>query len=971
MSPIRRINEPRRITLFVGLLLTLVLVGIYLLNPSFIRFFKHKTTDDILAGADFQERSGSVVVVDIDEKSLKKFGQWPWPRYRMAELLEKISALGAISIGLNMVFAEADRASPRIWQDTISDPSGYQIEIKGVPEGLLDHDAVLKETLTGGPFVLGYEFLFKNGFGKSQIDMLHPLMIVWMQKQEQGKNPNQFFEAKGVICNLKQFSESVRFSGFLNATPDSDGMLRRVPMIIKYGTHYFPSITLATLMQALKTDQVLFRKERNGQNYLFLNGRAIPLDSYGNMRVNFSPERIAAGRVSAGDVLSGTVSPHDLKDKIVFVAPSASGLERSYQTPRCPIFPDTEVHAQVAEAILSERYIVRNRDFLLWEVAAGACLAAVYCLCLVSFGAITNSIIGVFFIFGTWQAAMSLFKTHGLLLSPLLPSLIVAVLFIVLTIFIYWNKHSSARKEMENALVLAKTNQNRLNSIIGTIPDIVYRLDHLGRITFISQAVLAYHQSPEVLLGREILDLVPVEERGLAKFRINERRTGKRATKGMELRLMLGPTPIDATQNVRHFSISAQGIYRSEKPNKDSFLGTQGIARDITEKKQLENQLVQAKKMEVVATLAGGVAHDLNNILTSIVSYPDILLMELPEDSSHRRIVEAIKESGEKAAEIVQDLLTLARRGVVTQEIINLNSIVQDYLKSPQYDTVCRNYPRAVIRAELATEPVTVQGSPVHLFKVIMNLVNNAAEAMPVGGEIVLRTETCLLDRPLKGYVTVPVGEYARLSIIDNGVGISKDDINEIFEPFFTKKRMKKSGSGLGMTVVWATVQDHGGYVDIDSREGEGTRFDFYFPAAREVIASTQHRMTLDDYTGHERILVVDDNQEQCEIAAKMLGKLGYSVASVLSGEKAVEYLKKNTAELIMLDMVMEPGIDGLETYRRVIARHPRQKAIIASGFMETERVRELQELGVVTSVRKPFTLEKIGMAVRKELDRQ
>jgi CheY-like chemotaxis protein len=181
---------------------------------------------------------------------------------------------------------------------------------------------------------------------------------------------------------------------------------------------------------------------------------------------------------------------------------------------------------------------------------------------------------------------------------------------------------------------------------------------------------------------------------------------------------------------------------------------------------------------------------------------------------------------------------------------------------------------------------------------------------------------------------------------------------------------MGQSGTGLGMTVVWATVKDHKGYIDLHSREGQGTRFDIFFPATRDTAAAENRYAVLQDYIGTEHILVVDDVAEQREITEGMLKRLGYRVASVGSGEAAVDYLRSNPVDLLVLDMIMEPGIDGLETYRRIISIRPGQKAIVASGFSESERVKALQQLGAGAYIRKPYTLESIGVAIRKELSR-
>jgi PAS domain S-box-containing protein len=400
------------------------------------------------------------------------------------------------------------------------------------------------------------------------------------------------------------------------------------------------------------------------------------------------------------------------------------------------------------------------------------------------------------------------------------------------------------------------------------------------------------------------------------------------------------------------------------------------IGNDITElrraeqdKKDLEVQLQRAQKMEAIGTLAGGVAHDLNNILTGLVSYPELLLMEIPEESPLRKPMLTIQKSGEKASAIVQDLLTLARRGVSVMEVVNFNQILSEYLRSLEFKKMQLNHPDVQVRHNSESDLLNISGSSVHLSKMIMNLVSNAAEAMPGGGEIIISTANRYVDSVVNGYENIEEGDYITLSVADTGIGISPQDQERIFEPFFTKKVLGKSGTGLGMAVVWGTVKDHHGFIDFQSTEEKGTTFTLYFPVTRQEITKDTVSLSIEEYMGNgERILVVDDRQEQREIASRMLEKLAYHSASVSSGEEAVAYVKRTTVNLIVLDMIMDPGIDGLETYKRILEVRPGMKAIIASGFSETERVKEAQSLGAGAYVKKPYTLEKLGVAVKNEL---
>jgi two-component system, cell cycle sensor histidine kinase and response regulator CckA len=402
-----------------------------------------------------------------------------------------------------------------------------------------------------------------------------------------------------------------------------------------------------------------------------------------------------------------------------------------------------------------------------------------------------------------------------------------------------------------------------------------------------------------------------------------------------------------------------------------------GVTRDIAERKRAEKalreseeKLARSKKMESLGLLAGGVAHDLNNVLSGIVSYPELILMDLPEDSKLRKPIETMQESGHRAAAIVQDLLTVARGVATTKGPLNLNDLVGDYLHSPEFNRLKQFHPTVKVKTNLDTELFNISGSHVHIGKVVMNLVANASEAIEGSGNVTISTVNRYMDRPLRGYDDVNIGEYAVLVVSDGGSGISSKDLERIFEPFYTKKIMGRSGTGLGLTVVWNTVQDHDGYINVRSGD-KGTVFELYFPVTRDEVMVSKEDVLFEDYLGHgQKILVVDDEKTQREIASGLLTKLGYSAEAVSSGAEAVEYLKKNYTDLVVLDMIMPKGMNGCETYKEIIKIHPNQKAIIASGFAETEDVKAAQKLGAGKYIKKPYTMEKIGIAVKEELEK-
>jgi two-component system cell cycle sensor histidine kinase/response regulator CckA len=403
-----------------------------------------------------------------------------------------------------------------------------------------------------------------------------------------------------------------------------------------------------------------------------------------------------------------------------------------------------------------------------------------------------------------------------------------------------------------------------------------------------------------------------------------------------------------------------------------------GYTIDITdrklaeeEKRHLEERLQRAEKMESLGQLAGGVAHDLNNILGVLTGYSELLLGDIPEGSRSKTYVDKILQSTEKGAAIIQDLLTFARRGVTVSDVINLNSIISGFLRTPIFEKVKDYHSGVTFRTECDKSLLNIKGSPVHMEKTLMNLVSNAAESISGKGEVTIRTESRYLDKTLQGYDEVREGNYAVLTVSDTGMGIPVENREKIFEPFYTKKKMGRSGTGLGLSIVWGTVKDHNGYIDVQTEVGKGTTFTLYFPVTHEELIAQQQKVPIEQYMGSgESVLVVDDIAEQRDIACSLLARLGYKVHAVSSGKDAMKYLRENSADILLLDMIMPPGIDGLETYMGILEINPNQKTILVSGFSETDRVKQAQKLGAGAYIKKPYLMEKMGVAIRDELKR-
>lgn len=386
------------------------------------------------------------------------------------------------------------------------------------------------------------------------------------------------------------------------------------------------------------------------------------------------------------------------------------------------------------------------------------------------------------------------------------------------------------------------------------------------------------------------------------------------------------------------------------------------------EREELQVSLHRSRQMESLGLLAGGVAHDLNNILSGVVTYPDLLLTGLTPEDRMFKPLQIIAESGNRAAAVVKDLLTITRASATSKTTLNLNDLVRDHLQSPEFRLLGDDHAGVVVEKDLADEPLLVVGSDSHLRKAVTNLVFNAAEACEGKGRVTVRTRRRSLDRPRTGFERIEPGDYVVLTVKDDGAGIAMQDLERIFEPFYSRKVLGRSGTGLGLTVVWNTVRDHQGYIDIES-DPNGTMFHLYLPASTESVVTTATHLSLDELKGRgESVLVIDDEEQQRVIVSGMLEELGYVVRAVASGEAALTALGSESADLLILDMIMPGSWGGAETFRRILAEHPGQKALIASGYAETDDVRAAQAAGAGAFLHKPYSVEQLAVAVRNEL---
>jgi PAS domain S-box-containing protein len=436
----------------------------------------------------------------------------------------------------------------------------------------------------------------------------------------------------------------------------------------------------------------------------------------------------------------------------------------------------------------------------------------------------------------------------------------------------------------------------------------------------------------------------------------------------------------------RVFERLSRPLIQENKPN-----GRVWSFRDVTARKQAEERekeflvkLERSARMESLGVLAGGVAHDLNNILGPIVALPDVAIEYIrrhgtPADPDYAATLDSLqmmKSSALRAASVVSDLVVLGRRAQFQKKSSNVNRAAQQLLDSKPIQSLQARRPDVQISTQLSPESLWCQGSESRLARILENLTSNAVEAIAGKGQVMISTSRMIFSNPYQGYELIPAGEYVTLEVKDTGCGMDTKTIARIFEPFYsTKAPTERSGSGLGLSVVHGLVKDHAGFLDVKSTPGKGSTFTVFLPAvtAEEEIPPEEDPCRLPG--GTERILVVDDEPGQRFLTQMYLTKMGYTVTVVSSGTEAVALFEtagcENNAspyDLVLTDMVME-GLDGLATCRAILERYPSQKLVIMSGQVPDGYAPQITEL-TAEWLNKPFTPIELARAIRLRLDR-
>ncbi len=894
--------------------------------------------------------SGRVVVVEIDEKSLTQYGRWPWSREILARLTTRLLDSGSATVVFDMMFPEEDGRAPGA-------PSG------AVDSGRSTNDVLFADALSGRPAVVGYTMRFDGGAVDLSSCHLQSLPLVVLGPKESADAAS--FRAAGAVCSVPQISQAAAGKGFLNAAPDSDGKLRRIPLLMEHDQRYYPSLALAALNVYRHASTMGLATDAFGASELRMDDRAVPMEGQGFLRLRFRGAGRTFPHVSVADVLANRVPDGMLRGQIAIIGGSALGLQNTSVTPVDALFPAVEIQATAIDNLLQGDSFRRPGEAQSLELALAllAGLAATYLLA--SLRSLWGALITLFAVAGAWIGCVLLLLATGNLISPLPVSTALIGTVSVLTIVNYrlekrradWTQQRLA-STTERSRDELRQSENRYQQLVENVNDAIIMVDLESRLSFANRRFLE-------LFGLEHSEIhnVHLEDHVAQEWCSELREKYDRLFRGDSSHEQIeyeGVRP-DGTRIWIEALVTVVHVH-------GRISGAQAALRDVTERKRIEAQYLQAQRMESVGRLAGSVAHDFNNLLTVINGYSELLLQSLGAGDPSRESVEQIRVAGERATELTQKLLAFSRKQPAQLKVLDLNVEVAD-----TKNMVGRLMGEDIgLTTVLSPKPGYVMADPTQLHQVLMNLLVNARDSMPQGGEVVIETRNIDVDGDFAGPPAgLAPGSYVYLAVSDTGTGMTEQVKQHMFEPFFTTKAPGK-GTGLGLATIHSIIQKHGGGIGVRSELGKGSSFQIYLPrvdAGLAVQSSVSGPVAAP--RGSQTVLVVDDQDSVRQLVSSILMSHGYHVLQASSGPAALALAAEysETIHLLLTDVVM-PQMSGRVLVDTLTAVRPAMKVLYMSGYSGETVDSHGVLLAGLEYLAKPFTPAALAEKVRATLSR-
>jgi len=977
-------SDNRLLIASIGVLVTILMAAIYIWQPTFLVFLNHKTYDTLLRFVGQAEPSGQVTIVDVDEKSVVRYGQWPWPHYRLARLLKTINELGAKSVAVDFLLSEPDRTSLATIQKEMARELGVQVRINGIDSEQMDNDRLLTTAIENGPFILGLKFSFDSTVPETQQDcILKPLTV--MRRTQSSKRPglNSWFRASGVVCSIPLLAKAAKRQGFLNVGLDFDGVLRKAPLLIEYQGRYYPSLALAAYLQLHGLNQVVVHLSELGAQAVQVRDNLIPVDARTRLLINYRGPRDAFRVVSAMDVLQGQADRRDIEGKAVVVGISAAGLKDLLATPIASDNSGVVIQANLLDNLIQRDYLSSPAYTPGLEMGLILLCGLISAWLLTRLRALGNLVLvggGAVLVFGF--SAWSL-KQYGLYWSPLWPLLTLAANFSLLNLARFrqeekqvksrtlelantvtaLRKEASERETAEEALAVS---EERFRVLSEESPLGISVVDENGTYEYLNPSF-------KKMFGYTLADLPTGKDWFRLAFPDPDYRHEVIAAWLEDVSSHQEPK-----YRARTFEVTCKDgniktiLFRPVTiPNGKQFI----LYEDITERimaeqemRLLEEKFFQSQKMEALGVLAGGIAHDFNNVLQAISGYVQLMLAARDNSNISADRLQKVGQSADRAAGMIRQLMTMARKVETRSEKVNLNQEIERTVEILEH-----TLPRMIsIRTHLEHRLRYINGDPGQVEQVLLNLATNAWHAMPKGGQLSFITNNVTLTaEDCKTLPGLQPGEYVRLRISDTGQGMTEEVKGHIFEPFFTTKPSGK-GTGLGLSTVYGIVTNHAGQIFCLSEPKQGTTFTLYFPAlaGRDHLIVEQDSEPAKPLGGSETILVVDDEEVILDSCREALESVGYKVLTANSGEMALEIYEQDPADvdLVIMDLNM-PGMGGLKCLEAIMAINPKAKIVVATGYADKEVEGKINSLGGDYLIAKPYRFVDLMAEVRNVLE--
>ncbi len=966
----------------LGVLITLLMAGVYVWQPSFLVLLNHKTHDSLLRLVGPSPPSGRVAVVSVDDESLARYGQWPWPHYRLARLIAAIHDAGPLAVAVDYLLCEPDRTSLSIIRQEMARELGLQIVISGVGPEQLDNERALAAALAQGPSILGLKFVFDQAMSPSPADCaVTPLRVAFHTPAPAIPAAPAWPRAEGMVCNLPVLSEAAKGQGFLDQGLDNDGVLRRAPLLVECQGQLYPSLALATYLQLRGLNQVTLHRTDLGAEAVQVRENRIPVDAQARLLINYRDPAFGFKPISAKAILDGGAARNELAGKVVVVGLSAAGLEGSLATPLKPNANGGEIQATLLDNLIQQDYLSRPAYTpgleLLLVLLCGLVSTGLF-LQVRPWGSLVVLVSGSLLLVGLSAWALG---RHGFIWSPLWPLLTLLANFSLLNLARFGREErrlaksrgelaqtvTSLREEVaerQRAEAARVRSEERFRLLSEHSPLGIGVLDPQGRMEYINPAFEAIFGYGLAEIPADAAWLQPPEPGPAPGEGGEEPDTG-----GSEAGLPEDTAVFDITSRdgVRK-TVHARTVSIPHGKRFILFEDATARIRAEEEMRRLEEELYQSQKLEALGVLASGIAHDFNNVLQAISGYTQLMLGEREVQEPTKSRLEHIEQSIQRAALMIRRLMTLARKASPRRERVDLNWEIRQTVSLLEH-----TLPKMVmLRTSLAPDLDPISGDPGQIEQVLMNLATNAAHAMPQGGELSFATRNQTLSEPeAKALPELQPGPHVVIEVRDTGVGMDDETRSHIFEPFFTTKPLDM-GTGLGLSTAFSIIAKHGGHIQCQSRPNQGTVFTIHLPvrAASAEPAPLVGQAVFGLPAGDEAILLVDDEPAILEAGREALAGAGYQVLVAGSGEQALEFYRADPGaiDLVVLDLNM-PGMGGQACLEAILAENPLARVLIATGYSDEVVLERVCTLGAVGLISKPYRFSELVAKIRTLLD--